>query len=108
MRWHICETSSCSPAGACGIERSTQLIPGKARMLIRSGTRKTSRIHGALAGAQLCGQFLSFLVWKELIQRCRGNLSFSSNGVRGCRVVTKFSEDAARRIEQTCHTALSP
>src|ERR1700722_14583952 len=49
-----------------------------------------------------------FLVWKELIKRCRGNVSFSSNGVRGCRVVTKFSEDPARRIEQTCHAAFSP
>jgi hypothetical protein len=30
------------------------------------------------------------------------------NGVRVCRVVTKFSEHAGRRIEQTCHTAFSP
>ncbi len=49
-----------------------------------------------------------FLVWKELIQRSWGNLCFSSNGVRGCRVVTNFSENSAGRIEQTDYTAFSP
>src|ERR1700733_13438404 len=50
-------------------------------------------IHRVTSHERVCD---SFLVWKELIQRCRGNLPFSSNGVRVCRVVTNLSFTAGK------------
>ena len=49
--------------------------------------------------ASLFGRSLSS-IWKKLIQRCRGNLRFGSDGIRGCRVLTNFCGNEAGRIAQ--------